>query len=429
LYPSVARSAALFPLRRAEGIRGFVLSSLPTTSRPSLEQVEFGRALAGLVATAMERAELYEGLRTQLQHVEVLYGLSDAVAGTADLSRALSQLNHLVGEEIGFKLESISIANERLRGVLDAESPAEAELEAIRSWRSALGRRTGRLVPCRAGAAVLVPIVHGSRIVGVLRVLPTRRSLDAASEDLLMALGTACAEVIDKAGLRKDLAESEHRLAIAAERERIAQGLHNSVGQLITGLGMRLANHAAEAPDEEWRHRLEELVDLTTTGSRQMGEAIHSLLFFQSRRGGLVQSLRDLTQTFEATSGVATVFRVTGRVSQVEPTKEDALFRVAHEALTNVQRHSGASSVSMTLTYETDQIALAIRDYGSGFGSRDPFRQRPGHFGLLGIQRRLEEEGGELLVANANPRGVLIEARIRLRRRRRSLATHPGPRR
>lgn len=422
LCPPSVSSIAAFPLLHAEKIRGFVLAALPGSRGPRPEEVAIGRALAGLVATAMERAELYERVRTQLRHTEVLYGLAGALAGISNLSSALVHLNRLLGREIGIELEAISVANDRLREVLDVPSPEDEEMEAIRSWRAA----PGRLRPRAVGEVVLVPIAYRARILGVMRIRPGGHSLDPASEELLLALGSACAEVIHKAGLRRDLAESERRLAISDERERIARDLHNSVGQLITGLGMRLASHAAEAPDDEWRQRLEDLVDLTAKGSRQMREAIHSMLFFQVRGRGLVRSLREMVQTFEATTGVRTIFKVRGRSVMFDPSKEDALFRVAHEAFTNIQRHSGTDSVSMTLTYESDEVALVIRDQGSGFGRKDPFRARPGHFGLLGIRRRLEEAGGELLVANAHPRGVLIEARVRLKRRR-GLATYPGP--
>lgn len=424
LCPSSESSVGVFPLARGGKVHGFVLAALSAADGASGERVELGRALAGLIATAMERAELHESLRRQLQHTEVLHGLSDTVADASDLSRAVVQLNRLLGEDIGIQIEGISIANERIRTVLDGDAPDRLEMEAIRTWRA---DGTGNpLRPRKIGGRFLVPIVHRRRVQGVLRVRVAPRSESALAEGLLVAVGTACAEVLHKAALRRDLAQSEHRLAIAAERDRIARELHESVGQLITGLGIQLTNHAAQAPDDEWRSRLEELAELTARGSRQMRDAVHSLLFFQVRHG-LVRSLRELAHRFGATSGITTTFRVRGRSRPLEPSKEDALFRVAHEALTNVQRHSGSPSVSVTLAYEREEVALTFRDKGSGLGRIDPFRKE-GHFGLLGLRRRVEESGGELIVANALPQGVLIEARVRSRRRR-GLGAHPSPHR
>ena len=417
LRPSSAKSIVLFPVMDAQEIRGLVVLSLSEYGSLDPDRLELGRALCGLTATAIERAELYESLRTQLRLMEVLHGLSDAVAGTSDLTSALRQLNHLLAPELGIELESISVASDRRRGVISDPDVAR-EMQAIRSWRAALATSQTPLRPQVSGDAVLVPIAHRGRVQGVLRVRPNGRVLEGPGEELVMSLGVACAEVIHKATLHQDLAESEHRLAIAGERERIARDLHDNVGQLITSLGMQLVEHAASAPDEEWRTRLEELAEQTMEGSRQIKEAIHSLLFFQVRRSGLVRSLRELAQTFEATSGIATSFEVRGEEATVQLEKEDALFRVAHEAFTNIRRHAGTPSASMTLTYASDVVFLAVRDQGKGFGRHDPLRSRPGHFGLHGLRLRIEEAGGELLVANAHPSGVLIEARIPVKRRR-----------
>lgn len=415
--PESASCAVLFPLVGPARIRGFVQAAFETSEPPSRHAIDLGQALADLSAAATERAALYENLGRRLQQMEVLYRLSEVTGGAHDLTGALRALNDLLGPEVGIEIRSISVANKRLRSTLDAPAPTDVEMETIRSWRVLLAKDPKGVRPRVVEDAVLVPVVQRNRVQGLLGVELTGYHLDSTGEELLLAIGSACAEMIHKSGLRRDLAESEQRLAVAAERERIAQDLHDSVGQLITGLGMRLKGYAGEAPDPEWERRLEELVDVTAKGSRQIREAIHALLFFQVRKSGLVRSLRELAQAFEATSGIQTSFRVRGRASSLAPAKEDALFRVAHESLTNVQRHAEAAAVSMVLTYGADDVCLAVRDQGKGLG-HDDLSQRPDHFGLPGIARLLDEVGGELLVADAHPRGVLVEARIWHRRRR-----------
>ena len=415
LFPSSSRPAVLFALLNGQDIRGIVMLSLSKSDLLDDDHIEIGRALCGLVASAIERAELYEDLQTQLRSMEVLQGLSDAIAGTSDLTSALRQMNNLLAPQVGVEFESISAIGDRRRGVI-SDPRVALEIQAIRSWRAALATSRTPLRPKVVGDEVLVPFARGGRVQGVLRIWPNGSPPEAPGEELLMSLAVACAEVLQKAALRQDLAESEHRLAIAGERERIARELHDNVGQLITALGMQLVEHAASAPDDAWRKRLEELAEQTMEGSRQTKEAIHSLLFFQVRRSGLIPSLRELAQTFEATSGVATTFEVHGEPGHIEPSKEDALFRVAHEAFTNIRRHAETHSASMTLTCASDVVILTVRDEGKGFGQRDPFRSRGGHFGLYGLRLTVEEVGGELLVANAHPRGVLIEARIPLTR-------------
>ncbi len=409
-------SAFLFPLFRANKNRGFLLATIAQGRRLGADEIDVGRALSDLVAAALERADLHERLRAQLVVLEVLHNLSETIAGASDLPTALRQLNQMLVPMVGIELESISLAGARSKKS-DATAPSGPEADALRAWRHAQNT-SAPVEPVTTGATVLVPIVRQNRVQGVLRVRPGASPLGTFDDELLLSLGLACAEVIHRAALHRDLAEKEHSLAIAQERERIAHDLHSRVGQLVTALGMQLKDHAQEAPGI-WRERFEELADQTAQGSRQIKEAIHSLLFLQVRRSGLVASLRDLVQTFEATSGVATDFEVRGRPGNVAPAKEDVLFRVAHEAFTNIRRHSGASWAEMTLSYDTDEVALAIRDHGRGFGpGRDPFASGPGHLGLASLRQRLEEFGGDLVIANAHPHGVLIEARIPLRRKR-----------
>jgi signal transduction histidine kinase len=144
------------------------------------------------------------------------------------------------------------------------------------------------------------------------------------------------------------------------------------------------------------------------------------MLFLQVRREGLGRSLRDLARKFEATTGIEVRFRVTGNVASLPTVGEDALFRVAHEALRNAERHSEASSVALALSYGHDGVAVAVTDDGVGLGDRNPFDHPEGHFGLHGLQTLLEEVGGDLEICDLQPHGVRIEGRIPFKSRARS---------
>src|SRR5438093_853657 len=78
---------------------------------------------------------------------------------------------------------------------------------------------------------------------------------------------------------------------------------------------------------------------------------IASLLFLEVRRGGLVASVRELAARFEASSGIVTPVHVTGTPRPLTAELTEALFRVAHESLMNVQRHSRASVAAVCLIY------------------------------------------------------------------------------
>lgn len=411
VVPSAPGSAVLLPLT----VDGRALGSItvvPSPERP-LEgaDLETAGALAALAAAAVARAAHEDGLRLRLHHAEALYRLSDAIAGTGDIETALRELNRTLPAELGITLESICIANAQMRATVGADGPTDHELEVIRSWRSVLAKGRTPLQARPVDGGLLVPVAHRSRVQGALRVRVDGER-GPVVDDLLLAIGTGCADVVHRAALQEHLAESERRLVVANERERLAQDLHDSVAQIVTGMGMRLAQYVADAPNRLWRMRLEELLRMAARGNREIRAAIHALLFLDTHREGLPTSVRALVRKFEVTTGLPVRFVLRGTPTALASAKEDALFRVAHEALMNVERHSRAALASVQLTYSVDAVSLAVRDDGVGLGHRDPFGVGGGHFGIRAMQQRLEAVGGELRVRNARPRGVVVEARV-----------------
>ncbi len=406
---------ALFPLLRSEDLLGYVVATFPDGRAPTEENLATGHALAELAAAATGRAHLHQELNWRLQRVEILHRLSDVVAGSAELGPALRKLNDALPRALRIKLTSISLANRTLREAIGASAPSVDEVEAIRSWRATMAKGSVP-APRDAASGVLVPIAHRRRVLGTL-VVSLEDGSQRPDDELLLTIASGCAEVIHKAGLHRELAESERRLAVVAERERIARDLHDSVGQVLTGLGMRLVAYADEAPDATWRARLGELRDLASHGSAEIRDAIQSMLFLQVRREGLGRSLRELARKFEATTGIEVTFRVFGDVMSLPTAAEDALFRVTHEALRNAERHSGASQVAILLSYESDGASVSVTDNGIGLGTMDPFAHNEGHFGIQGLNALLEEIGGELEVCDLIPHGVRIDGRVKARRR------------
>lgn len=405
------RSVALFPLIHEDRTVGAVVVGFDTDRRPSSERMAIGRALAELAAAAIGRANVDRRLRLRLEHVETLTRLSDVVAGTTKLDPALRRLSHTLRVDLGVNLTAVALTDAVARAAVGARAPDDEELEAVRSWRAVLGRGRRPLRPREVPGGLLVPVARGRRVLGALRVT-VRPGPSRTDDELLLAVGAGCADVVHQAGLHRDLADSERRLAVASERDRIAQDLHDSVAQLVTGIGMRVAQFLPEAPDHMWQERLEGLLELAGQGSREIREAIHHLLFLDVRRTGLASSIRELGKRFEATSGITTRVRVTGTVDPLSATREDVLFRVAHEALVNAERHSRAAVVRVALAYGDNGVTLTVRDDGVGLGHRDPFGAQRGHLGFRGLAQMVEEAGGVLAVGNAARRGVEVRAGV-----------------
>jgi signal transduction histidine kinase len=86
------------------------------------------------------------------------------------------------------------------------------------------------------------------------------------------------------------------------------------------------------------------------------------------------------------------------------------LYRIVQEALSNVARHAAARQVTIQLDWENACLTLTVQDDGSGFAVPTPLRSltAQGHFGLAGMQERVELIGGALTVESAPGRGTIV---------------------
>jgi signal transduction histidine kinase len=212
--------------------------------------------------------------------------------------------------------------------------------------------------------------------------------------------------------------------AIAVERDRIGRDLHDSVGQSITGLGLRLASQLDDVEDEaaSWLRGLLELVE---QANRELREAIHGMLRLEKPSGGLVEAINALCLDFERRTGVAVQFSVRGRGAvPVRESTHEAILRVALEALRNIERHARASRVTVGLVHRDGAVTLLVSDDGVGI-DRPSSLTRLGRFGVRTMQRRIEELGGHLYVRQATPHGVVVEAVI-YDKERSAYAISPG---
>ena len=91
---------------------------------------------------------------------------------------------------------------------------------------------------------------------------------------------------------------------------------------------------------------------------------------------------------------------------RLPPILENALYRIAQEALTNACKHSKSKKVTVTLTQEGQDVRLEVRDWGIGF---DPESVEKGHFGLEGIRQRVRLFGGRLTIQSKPGSGTLVQ--------------------
>jgi signal transduction histidine kinase len=195
-------------------------------------------------------------------------------------------------------------------------------------------------------------------------------------------------------------------LTVAEERARMARDMHDSIGHYLTVIKMGLENaerFRERRPDAAW-DEVRQSKQLTVQALAETRRWIRALrpLDLDDTIGSV--ALDRLTRSFDG-SGMAIDFAVEGAESPLDADTELTLYRVLQEGLTNVLRHSEATSVRVRLAFDDARVTLAIRDDGRGTESG------PG-FGLISLTERTEALGGRLHLRNADGGGV--ELRVEL---------------
>lgn len=208
----------------------------------------------------------------------------------------------------------------------------------------------------------------------------------------------------------QNLLQSQHELAILEERNRLARELHDTVKQqsFATLMQVRAAkNLLAQDPDAAHAH-LDEAETLIKTSQQELGLMISELRPAALEGHGLVGALRAYLDVWSGHSRIPATLQVTGERRLPLPL-EQALFRVAQEALSNAARHSRASAVSVQLLFQPGQVIMEVADNGVGF---DPQQSDRHGFGLESMRARLAEQGGRLEIHSAHEQGTRLAALV-----------------
>ncbi len=203
------------------------------------------------------------------------------------------------------------------------------------------------------------------------------------------------------------------------ERGRVARELHDSISQILVGARYRLElarrhlrSGDARAAGENLGHGIAALagaVQEVRRISRDLRPGVLDDL-------GLGPALKSLTDDFSARTGIGTELETVVFRNRLDQDAKIALYRVAQEALTNIERHSGATRVQLTLKGHRRGVTLRIADNGHGLPPGVRSGGRTG-LGLRNMQERIEQLDGHLRILSSRSgksRGTVIEAEIPL---------------
>jgi len=226
----------------------------------------------------------------------------------------------------------------------------------------------------------------------------------ARAQSLLKDLETANRQLSGYAARVEDL-------TIAAERQRMARELHDTLSQGLAGLILQLEAvdaHLAGDRTERARSILEQSMQKARETLAEARQAIDDLRRPQAT--DLAEAVRQEAGNFRAATGIPCEPDIDLPAVLPEAVFEAAVKAVS-ESLTNVARHARAKTVGLRLAETDEGLEIEVRDDGIGF---DPAAVETGHYGLLGMRERVRLTGGSLEIESGPGRGTRINIRLPL---------------
>lgn len=273
-----------------------------------------------------------------------------------------------------------------------------AEIEAVDLVVALIVMLAANLVLLRHTVAPLDRLVERMRTVDLLR---SGERFAASGGIEVTELTRTFNEMLDR--LETERRESGRRALRAqeGERRRIASGLHDEVGQVLTGVLLHLDSLRGPEIDETKQAVRQALEEVRRIARELRPEMLEHL--------GLVSALTELSRKFAEQSGLDVERRFADELPALSDEAEIAVYRVAQESLTNVARHARAKRVELTLERGAGSVVLRVADDGRGLPD---VASANGHTGLRGMRERALLVGGVLAIKRSRDGGVEVRLEV-----------------
>ena len=390
---------------------------------------------AGVLLLVIE--EQREGLRT-------LTALSGDLRATPSLPDATDLHDALLARPLGLRgvrgAMLLRLAGETIaviRAVGDAHRwdapalPPRVRLlaqDAARTGRSRLEGHpsTEEDAPPFIAVLPLLSTTDGSTVLVIIGDIAA--PFAALDDDILRVVGEQVGHALERDALTQRLAQRTsdlERLSIRmlqeheTQRQRIGRELHDETAQVFSALKLQLGL-LREQGEEALQAQIDRLLSWVDRGNMSIRQVTDGLRPAVLEDLGLVPALRALLADLREWSGIQVVADLSGWPSPskglLHADAEVALFRALQESLSNVVRHAGATTVTVTLDIIDGMAHLAIVDDGVGVDAAllEQLGSAPGRSGLFGMRERVINVGGRLTLSLSHP-GVRVLITIPVR--------------
>lgn len=206
-------------------------------------------------------------------------------------------------------------------------------------------------------------------------------------------------------------------LAQEEERKRMAREIHDGPAQTLANLVLRTEIAERMLMKQEFQLVQEELMELKSqvrSGLEEIRKIIFNLRPMALDDLGLVPTLRKFVQDFEEKTKIRAVFETAGRELRMPSAMEAAVYRLVQEAFSNALKHASPTYVSLEIKFYPKRILITIQDNGVGFDVEQTMARskKNSHYGLIGMNERVELLNGKMDIQSARGQGTKISISI-----------------
>ena len=203
---------------------------------------------------------------------------------------------------------------------------------------------------------------------------------------------------------------------ILRERRRLANDLHDTLEQALTGLALQLeiANRSRSSDPALSGHHLNLAQQFLERSRSEAHRTVWDLRAHGQDGRDFLDILDERVSSMVEGSGIIISLKREGEQVPMPDLIAGNLLLLAQEAVTNALKHSGASEIGILLRLSPGDAELVVEDNGCGFDPAAAPGQYDGHFGLQGMRERTKRLGGQIQLTSAAGRGTTLRVRVPL---------------
>lgn len=378
-----------------------------------------------------------EKLQQRNRELAILNTIAQALNNQVDLSRALQTSLIHVADLFGLQTGWVFLIDSNEKTYLAAAQnlpPALADhprrmggtctcLDSYRAGylpdpRNITCSRLENLVVGTAGLRfhASIPLEAHGKMLGVLNVASTDwEELSGDDLELLHTVGDMVSIAVERARLFDESVE----LGAVEERNRLAREIHDTLAQGLTAIALKLETVDALLETGAGTERIQTIVHQALEATRNsLEEARRSVLDLRAaplEGKTLAQALAELAEDCARRGKLEVRFDQVDASRPMPARLEIGIYRIVQEALTNVLHHARAQQASVQMIVQPERVEITVTDDGIGF---DPTMIPGGHYGLTGINERVNLLGGKVVVISSPGEGTQLEVTIPLEGKR-----------